>query len=62
VLDYEVGTPPASTLTFLGHLAKPVLAPLALRATPLPAAARFALGGGIAAVLAVVVLVWRRRA
>ncbi len=60
LVDYELGTPPAATLTFLGHLAKPVLAPVALRVTPLPAAARFALGGGVAAVLAVVVLVWRR--
>ena len=53
VLDYEVGTPPASTLTFLGHLAKPVLAPL-------PAAARFALVTSIIALLTVVVRGRRR--
>jgi hypothetical protein len=60
VIDYEIGTPGAATLTFLGHLAKPLLAPLALRATPLPGTVRLALGGGM---LSIALLVWvlRRR-
>ena len=60
LVEYELGTPPAATLTFLGHLAKPVLAPLALRATPLPIAARLALGAGMVAVAALVVAQRRR--
>lgn len=60
VIDYEIGTPPAATLTFLGHLAKPLLAPLALRTTPLPRAVQLALSG--AAVVAMLMLwVWRRQ-
>lgn len=49
VLDFELAVPSGATLTFLGNLAKPVLAPLALRATPLPAAAKLALVGGLGA-------------
>lgn len=60
LVEYELGTPPAATLTFLGHIAKPVLAPLALRATPLPAAARLALGAGMVAVGALVMAQRRR--
>jgi hypothetical protein len=46
VLDYELAVPGAATLTYLGHLLKPLLAPLALRATPLPAPAKIALMAG----------------
>lgn len=60
MVEYELGTPPAATLTFLGYIAKPVLAPLALRATPLPGAARLALGVAIAAVASFVVAQRRR--
>lgn len=49
VIDYELGTPGAATLTFLGHVAKPVLAPLALCSSPLPVPLRLALGGGVLA-------------
>ncbi len=56
VLEFEMATPGAATLTFLGHLAKPLLAPLALRASPLPPAARVGLGAGVAALS---VAVWR---
>ena len=43
----------AGTLSFFGNKAKPILGPLALRATPLPLTARLALAGGpVAAVLA----------
>ena len=59
VLDYELGVPGGATLTALGSLAKPVLAPLALRSTPLPAPAKLALIGGVAGVGALVVA--RRR-
>lgn len=58
-LDYELGAPGSGTLTFLGNLAKPVLAPIALRTTPLPTEAKLALGGGLAA-LALAVWAWRR--
>jgi len=62
VLDYELGVPGSATLTFLGGIAKPLLAPLALRATPLPIAAKLALGGGLAAAVLVSVGALRRRA
>jgi hypothetical protein len=62
VLEYELGTPPAATLTFLGHLAAPGLAPLALRATPLPAAVRLAGAGSVAVAAALVVWGYHARA
>jgi hypothetical protein len=60
VLDYELGVPGASTLTFLGSTAKPLLAPLALRSTPLPVDGRLALGAGLA-VAALAATLLRRR-
>lgn len=63
VLDYELAIPGAATLTFLGHVARPLLAPLALRATPLPAAVRLAVGTGlVAGIVALVVSLLYRRA
>ena len=47
--EYDTGGFGASTLSLLLNKAKPVLAPIALRAAPLPAAARLALLGGLAA-------------
>jgi hypothetical protein len=61
VLDYELAVPGAATLTFLGHILKPLLAPLALRATPLPAPARLALGSGLVGATALGVWLLRRR-
>ena len=53
VREYDTGAFGAGVLTFLGGKARPVLAPLALRAEPLPAAARLALLlGGLAAIAA----------
>ena len=53
VREYNTGAFGAGALTFLGSKAKPLLAPLALRAEPLPAAARLALLlGGLAATTA----------
>lgn len=43
VREYNTGAFGAGALTFLGSKAKPVLAPLALRAEPLPTSARLAL-------------------
>ena len=60
VLEYDLAGFGAGTLSFLGNKAKPVLAPLALRATPLPLGARLALGGGLVAVAALVVGLVRR--
>ncbi len=48
VLDYELGVPGSGTLTLLGNLGKPILRPLALRTTPLPATAKLGLGAGMA--------------
>ena len=61
VLEYDLGGMGAGTLSFLGNKAKPVLGPLAMRATPLPLVPRLALAGGglVAAALAVGLL--RRR-
>ncbi len=50
MLDYDLGAGGAGTLSFLGNKAKPLLAPLALRAEPLPATAKLALGGALVAV------------
>lgn len=61
VVDYEIGTPFAATLTFLGHMAKPVLAPVALRATPLPRTARRVLAGGSALAAALMMRRFRYR-
>ena len=49
VREYNTGAFGAGLLTFLGSRAKPVLAPLALRAEPLPPTEKVALGGGLAA-------------
>ena len=50
VLDYELAVPGGATLTLLGELAKPVLAPLAQRTTPLPVSTKLMLGGTLALV------------
>ncbi len=63
MLEFELATPGAATLTFLGQLAKPLLGALALRASPLPAAAKVALGagaGGLVLVLVIARAFWRR--
>lgn len=62
VLDFELAVPGGATLTFLGNLAKPVLAPLALRATPLPGATKLAIVGGLGAALLAATRGVRRRA
>lgn len=49
VLEYDLGGMGAGSMSFLGNKAKPLLGPLALRAAPLPMAARVALGGGLVA-------------
>jgi hypothetical protein len=61
VIDYEIGTPGAATLTFLGHVAKPLLAPVALRVMPLPRTARFVLGGSVAVAAALMMRSLRHR-
>jgi hypothetical protein len=47
LLDYELGVPGSTTLTFLGEQAKPLLAPIALRTTPLPRTAYLGLAVGL---------------
>jgi hypothetical protein len=46
VLDLELAAPTSAALIYLGHLARPALAPMALRSAPLPPPARIALAGG----------------
>ncbi len=52
VREYNTGAFGAGALTFLGNKAKPILAPLALRAEPLPVPAKLILLGGLAATIA----------
>jgi hypothetical protein len=49
VLEYDLGGMGAGSMSFLGNKSKPLLGPLALRADPLPVAAKVALGGGVVA-------------
>jgi hypothetical protein len=58
VLEYDLASLGGGTLSFLGSKAKPLLAPLALRAEPLPTVARLTLGGAAAAILGAAV--WLR--
>ena len=50
--DMETAAPPVASLTWLGHQLRPVLAPLTLRAEPLPAAVKLGLVLGAAALIA----------
>ena len=59
-MEYDLAGFGAGTMSFLGNKAKPLLAPLALRAEPLPLSTRLALGGGSVAVAALVVGLVRR--
>lgn len=61
VREYDLATFGGATLTYLGHRAKPLLAPLALRATPLPMGANVALGAGVGAAIGLIVGLRRRR-
>ncbi len=61
VLDYDLGAGGAGTLSFLGNKAKPLLAPLALRAEPLPATAKLALGTALVAAVGLAGSYWRGR-
>jgi hypothetical protein len=56
-IDLLTATPLTGVAIPLGYLARPVLAPVTLRATPLPPSARVALGLGAAAIA---FAVWRR--
>ena len=60
VREYNTGAFGAGALTLLGSKAKPLLAPLALRAEPLPAEARLALLLGGLAFVALVARLSRR--
>lgn len=60
VLDFELATPGATTLTFLGHLAKPLLAPIAMRSTPLPPTTKAIFVGGITAATVLAIRLRRR--
>ena len=60
VREYITGGLGAGLLTILGSKAKPMLAPIALRAEPLPTSARLALGGGLLGVAALGIRLLRR--
>ncbi len=55
LLEYTITPPGGAVVTYVGHLAKPALAPIALRATPLPTRARVALAAGGAVLLTLIV-------
>ena len=61
LIDLELGFPGANILMGLGRAGRPLLAPLALRTTPLPIGARVALLAGIGAVAAAIGLTLRCR-
>ncbi|MGZ8617877.1 MAG: peroxiredoxin family protein [Actinomycetota bacterium] len=60
LIDLELGFPGANILMGLGRAGRPLLAPLALRTTPLPIGARVALLAGIGAVAAAIGFALRR--
>ena len=60
VLEYDLAGFGAGTMSFLGNKAKPLLAPLVLRAAPLPLGAKLAFGGGLVAAAALVAGLVRR--
>lgn len=63
-IDLELAAPGSATLTWVGHRLRPLLAPLTLRAKPLPRAARLAITGvvGVAGVLLLTGLARKARA
>jgi hypothetical protein len=60
-LDLETASPGAATLTWFGHQLRPLLAPLAHRARPLPRRTKLGLAAGAAALAAVGARQWLRR-
>lgn len=61
VIDYELSVPGAASLTFLGSALRPVLAPLALRTTPIPSRAKWGIFGSLLAIAGVAAWLARRR-
>ena len=51
VREIALAWPPVTALLLLGNLARPLLRPLLVRSTPLPAPAKVALGGALVAAL-----------
>jgi len=60
-LEMELATPSGASGPWLGHKLRPMLAPLTLRAEPLPALDRAAIGVGVAIALGFVAHWMRRR-
>ena len=58
VLDMETAAPGSAGMMWLGHQLRPLLAPLTLRAEPLPRATKLGMAAGLGAVLA---LAWLLR-
>ena len=61
LIDLELGFPGAMALMLVGRVARPVLAPLALRTTPVPNAVRAGLLAGLVVAGAAVGVLARRR-
>lgn len=60
ILDLELAAPTSTVLMFLGHRARPLLAPLALRSSPLPRHTWLLLGGALTAASGLVAAARRR--
>lgn len=60
-IDLETAAPGLASSIWLGYRMRPLLAPVALRAEPLPPSARIALGAGALALLALAMQRRRRR-
>ena len=60
VVDLETAVPTTGVMPFVGHQLRGALAPVALRATPLPVAARFALGVAVGVLVAAALAPGRR--
>jgi hypothetical protein len=52
IAEYELAAPGSATVTFLGYLARPLLAPIALRSRPVPRSVKLGLVSGLAAAAA----------
>lgn len=61
MIDLELGFPGANVMMALGHAGRPLLAPLALRTTPLPTWARVLLVAGLAGAGSTIAIGLRRR-
>jgi hypothetical protein len=60
-IELELAVPTMASAPFIGYQLRPLLAPIALRATPLPASARLSLAAGVVALAVLAVNLNRSR-